>query len=67
LRAALIASLTRAARTMNRTSDRRQVMVMPVVLLLLVVLAVLALFLERGVSDKDEAKDSDPPSKNPTR
>ena len=40
---------------------------MPVVLLLLVVVVALALFLDRGVIDKDKAKDGDPPTNNLTR
>jgi len=40
---------------------------MPIVLLLLVGVIVLALYLDRGVSDRDKAKDSDPPTNNLTR
>jgi|HubBroStandDraft_2_1064218.scaffolds.fasta_scaffold256004_1 hypothetical protein len=36
---------------------------MPIVLLLLVAVIALALYLDRGVSDSDRGKDSDPPTK----
>ena len=38
---------------------------MPIVLLLLVVVIAVALYLDRGASDQDKAKD--PPTKNLTR
>jgi len=40
---------------------------MPIVLLLLVVVIALALYLDRGLSDKDDAKDSDHESNNLSR
>ena len=40
---------------------------MPIVLLLLVVVIALALYLDHGVSDKDDAKDSDRESNNLSR
>ena len=40
---------------------------MPIGLVLLVVVIALALYLDRGVSDKDKANDSDRPTKHLTR
>jgi len=40
---------------------------MPIVLLLLVVVIVLALYLDRGVSDRDKTKDPDHPTNHLTR
>jgi hypothetical protein len=39
---------------------------MPIVLLLLVVVIALVLYLDRGVSDRDKGKDSDPPTNDVT-
>ena len=40
---------------------------MPIVLLLLVAVIVLALYLDRGVSDRDKTKDGDRPTNTLTR
>jgi len=39
----------------------------PIVLVLLVVVIALALYLDRGLIDKDKAKDGDPPINNLTQ